>query len=50
VERARTIVAEGTSAERQIARYQQSIGEGASNEEALKDVVDQLIEETTPQR
>ena len=46
VERARTIVAEGTSAERQIARYQQAIEDGASNEEALKDVVDQLIEDT----
>jgi carboxylate-amine ligase len=48
VERARTIVSEGTSAERQIATYQQAIEDGASNEEALKHVVDQLIEDTAP--
>ncbi|MGH8957787.1 MAG: carboxylate-amine ligase [Acidimicrobiia bacterium] len=48
VERARTIVAEGTSAERQIAKYQESIDEGASSEEALKAVVDHLIEDTAP--
>ena len=46
VERARTIVAEGTSAERQIAKYQESREAGASTEEALKAVVDHLIEDT----
>ncbi len=48
VERARTIVAEGTSAERQIAKYQESLEAGASTEEALKAVVDHLIEDTAP--
>ena len=48
VERARTIVAEGTSAERQIARYQQALDAGASTDEALKAVVDHLIEDTAP--
>lgn len=49
VERARTIVAEGTSAERQIAKYQESLEAGASTDEALKAVVDHLIEDTVPQ-
>ncbi|HKZ18818.1 MAG TPA: carboxylate-amine ligase [Acidimicrobiia bacterium] len=48
VERARTIVAEGTSAERQIAKYQESLEAGASTDEALKAVVDHLIEDTAP--
>jgi carboxylate-amine ligase len=48
VERARLIVAEGTSAERQIATYQDAIEGGASTEEALKRVVDHLIEDTVP--
>lgn len=48
MERARTIVAEGTSAERQIAKYQESLEAGASTEEALKAVVDHLIEDTAP--
>ncbi|HJU80502.1 MAG TPA: carboxylate-amine ligase [Acidimicrobiia bacterium] len=48
VERARTIVAEGTSAERQIAKYQESLEAGASTDEALKAVVDHLIEDTVP--
>jgi carboxylate-amine ligase len=42
------IVAEGTSAERQIATYQDAIEGGASTEEALKRVVDHLIEDTVP--
>ena len=48
VKRARIIVAEGTSAERQIAKYQESLEAGASTEEALKAVVDHLIEDTAP--
>ena len=43
---ARTIVAEGTSAHRQLAVYEQALGDGAENEEALKAVVDHLIEDT----
>lgn len=46
VQRAREIVAQGTSAERQIAAYQQATADGASNEEALRQVVDQLIADT----
>ena len=46
LQRARTIVAEGTSADRQIETYRTALASGASNEEALKTVVDQLIAET----
>jgi carboxylate-amine ligase len=42
----RTIVEGGTSADRQIATYREALSAGASNEEALRTVVDQLIAET----
>ena len=45
VEYLRTILREGTSADRQIAVYQQNGGDDNS-EEALKAVVDHLIQET----
>ncbi len=43
---ARTIVAEGTSAHRQIASYQAALEAGSSNHEALQAVVDELIVDT----
>ena len=43
---ARTIVAEGTSAHRQIAVYEKAMEGGADKREALKAVVDHLIEDT----
>lgn len=43
VRHARTIVAEGTSAHRQIATYQAALEDGASEHEALQSVVDELI-------
>ena len=46
VEHARTIVDRGTSANRQIACFNQLMSEGASQEDALKGVVDHLIAET----
>jgi carboxylate-amine ligase len=46
LERARNIVEQGTSADRQIAVYEQAISAGASNQEALKAVVTHLIEDT----
>ncbi len=46
VAHARHIVANGTSADRQLAVYETAIEGGASAETALKDVVDHLIEET----
>ena len=46
VEHARTIVARGTSADRQVACYERLIAAGASREEALEGVVDHLIAET----
>jgi carboxylate-amine ligase len=46
VEHARTIVARGTSAKRQLNTYHAAIEAGASKHEALKAVVDMLIEET----
>jgi len=46
VEHARTIVARGTSADRQRAIYRSSRDSGASEEEAMYQVVDFLIEET----
>ena len=46
VEGARRIVAEGTSADRQIATYEAAVAAGASKEQALRDVVDHLIAET----
>lgn len=46
VEYVRTICANGTSADRQIAAYRQGITDGLSKDDALKKVVDQLIMET----
>ncbi len=46
VEHARTILARGTSAHRQVATYEASVAAGKSEPDALKDVVDMLIEET----
>jgi carboxylate-amine ligase len=43
---ARRIVAEGTSADRQMRVYEAAIAAGASGEEALNAVVDHLIVET----
>lgn len=43
---ARTIVAEGTSATRQIAVYENARDEGAGEREALEAVVDHLIDDT----
>jgi carboxylate-amine ligase len=46
VGRARQILKEGTSAHRQLATYNAAIEEGADRHEALKAVVDMLIEDT----
>jgi carboxylate-amine ligase len=46
VRRVRTIASEGTSADRQRAVYTDAITAGADNEEALRAVVDHLIDET----
>lgn len=46
VQHARTIVARGTSAHRQLETYNKAIESGASQEEATKAIVDWLIEET----
>ncbi|MFZ1105889.1 MAG: carboxylate-amine ligase [Hyphomicrobiaceae bacterium] len=46
VEHARTIVARGTSADRQVACLERLVSEGASCTEALRGVVDHLIAET----
>jgi carboxylate-amine ligase len=46
VAHARTIVARGTSADRQVACLARLLAEGASREEALRGVVDHLIGET----
>jgi carboxylate-amine ligase len=46
VEHARTIVARGTSADRQVAHYTKLLSQGMSPPDALKGVVDQLIGET----
>jgi len=46
VERAADLVREGTSADRQMAVYRDEIEAGASEEEALKAVVDHLIVDT----
>jgi carboxylate-amine ligase len=43
---ARTILARGTSADRQVQHFQGRMAEGATREEALKSVVDHLIKET----
>ncbi|MCW8907315.1 MAG: carboxylate-amine ligase [Sedimenticola sp.] len=42
----RTIVREGTSAHRQVRAYEQALAEGMEPEEAMRQVVDLLIEET----
>ncbi|MCP4382159.1 MAG: carboxylate-amine ligase [Hyphomicrobiales bacterium] len=46
IEHVRRIAAQGTSSDRQITVYDQAIAAGASSQEALKAVVDHLIEET----
>ncbi len=46
VRHARTIVAKGTSAHRQIATYEAALEDGASEHEALQSVVDELIVDT----
>lgn len=46
LEHARALVESGTSAERQIKIYKAALEGGASNEEALRAVVDYLIEDT----
>ena len=46
IERLPAMVQRGTSADRQIAIYNQAIGDGANTEEAMRQVVDFLIEET----
>ncbi len=46
VEHARTILDRGTSAHWQLKTYQQAIAGGASDDDALKAVVDMLVEET----
>ena len=46
VERARDLVAGGTSADRQLATYHAAIDAGATDEEALQAVVDGLIADT----
>lgn len=43
----KNIVERGTSADRQIARFHALINEGADTDEALKDIVDHLVEEYT---
>lgn len=46
IKHARTILGQGTSAHWQLRTYQEAISSGASQQEALKAVVDMLIEET----
>ena len=46
MEHARTIVARGTSADRQVACFEKLIATGTSRDEALKGLVDHLIAET----
>lgn len=46
LEHTRTIVARGTSADRQVKHFQERMAAGATREEALKSVVDHLIKET----
>ena len=47
VARARAIVTGGTSADRQVACFQEATRAGASRDDALKSVVDHLISETS---
>ena len=46
VEHARDIAANGTSADRQLRTYRAGIDAGRSTDDALRDVVDELIEDT----
>jgi glutamate---cysteine ligase / carboxylate-amine ligase len=46
IEHIRTILARGTSADRQLARYETLLASGVSRNVALAGVVDQLIEDT----
>jgi carboxylate-amine ligase len=46
LEHARTILARGTSADRQVKHFLARMAAGATREEALRSVVDHLIEET----
>lgn len=46
LEAARDILRRGTGAHRQVRRYTEALADGASEQEALKAVVDQVIEET----
>ena len=48
VAHARTILERGTSAHRQVRAYEQALGAGMSKQEALRAVVDRLIDETDP--
>ena len=50
IESLRDILARGSSAHRQIARYEQVIAEGGTEDEALTAVVRQLVEETAAHR
>lgn len=47
IDRARVIIAEGTSAHRQVKVYDDVLAAGGNEEKALKAVVDLLVEETT---
>jgi carboxylate-amine ligase len=46
VDSARGIVAAGTSADRQLAIYRASLDSGKEPQDALRDVVDELIKDT----
>ena len=46
IEHLRTICRRGTSADRQLAVYQQALDSGATDDEAIKAVVDTLVAET----
>jgi carboxylate-amine ligase len=46
VEHVREIVRRGTSSDRQLAVYEKALAQGNDSDEALKRVVDFLIEET----
>lgn len=46
IRHARTIVSQGTSAQRQISAYETAIADGAAEHEALQAVVDELIVDT----
>ena len=46
VEHAREVLVRGTSAHRQVSAYREALSRGANEQEALKSVVDMLIEDT----